>query len=147
MIKLLSSLRIILGAAKGLGRMTLKPETSFLVILKKRKTCYENTCYESFNSLVALILLPITAQIAFKIRQLYLQGYLTFILLFTGLSVFHTLVVTFLKTSLKTSTRKTAPKEFHYRDYNKFNAGGLKTELKQNLAANCSNYESLSKHS
>lgn len=34
-----------------------------------------------------------------------------------------------------------APKELHYRDYNKFDADDFKTELKQNVATKGSNYK------
>ena len=61
----------------------------------------------------------------------------------TGLFDFHKLVVSVLKTSF----RKTAPKELYYRDYNKSNGDNFKTGLKQNLATNNSNYEILNKHS
>ena len=44
-------------------------------------------------------------------------------------------------TVFKTSFRKTAPKELHYIDFNKFNADDFKTELKQNLTTSGSNYE------
>ena len=44
---------------------------------------------------------------------------------------------------LKTSFRKIAPKDIHYRDYDKFDADDFKTELRQNLAASSSNYENL----
>ena len=44
-------------------------------------------------------------------------------------------------TVLKTSFRKTAPKEIHHRDYNKFNVDDFKTELKQYLATSSSNYK------
>ena len=44
-------------------------------------------------------------------------------------------------TVLKTSFRKTGPKEIHYSDYCKFNADDFKTELKQNLATSSINYE------
>ena len=54
----------------------------------------------------------------------------------TGLFDFHKLVVTVLKTSF----RKTAPKEIH-RDYNKFNVDDFKTKLKQYLATSSSNYK------
>ena len=70
-------------------------------------------------TLVASILLLLTVLIVFKVCQLSAKGYLTFII-------------------LKTSFRKTAPKEIHYRDYNKFNADDCKTELKQNLATSSS---------
>ena len=60
----------------------------------------------------------------------------------TGLFDFYALAVTVLKTSI----RKTAPKEFHYRDYYKFNVDDFKTELKQILAVNSSSYKSLNKH-
>ena len=43
-------------------------------------------------------------------------------------------------TVLKTSFRKTAPKEIH-RDYNKFNVDDFKTKLKQYLATSSSNYK------
>ena len=52
-------------------------------------------------------------------------------------SDFHKLVVT----ALKTSFRKTAPRELHYRDYNKSDADDFKTELKQDLATSSSNYQ------
>ena len=55
----------------------------------------------------------------------------------TGLSDFHNFVVTVLNTSF----RKTAPKEIHYRGYDKFNADDFKTELRQNLATSSRNYE------
>ena len=55
----------------------------------------------------------------------------------TGLSDFHQLVVTVLKTSFI----KTAPEEIHYRDYKKFNADDFKTGMKQNLATSSRNYE------
>ena len=51
-------------------------------------------------------------------------------------SDFHKLVVT----ALQTSFRKTAPRELHYRDYNKSDADDFKTELKQDLATSSSNY-------
>ena len=44
-------------------------------------------------------------------------------------------------TVLKTSFRKTAPTELHYKDYNKFNADDSKSELKENLATSGSNYK------
>ena len=44
-------------------------------------------------------------------------------------------------TVLKTSFRKTASKEIHWRDYNKFKADVFKIELGQNLATSSSNYE------
>ena len=62
------------------------------------------------------------------------QNNLTFC---TGLSDFHKLVMTVLKTFF----RKTAPKEFHYRGYNKFNADDFKTELKKTLATSSTNYK------
>lgn len=52
-------------------------------------------------------------------------------------SDFHKLILKVLKTSF----RKKAPKELHYRDYNRFNADDFEFELKQKLAANNSNYE------
>ena len=61
----------------------------------------------------------------------------------TGLSDFYKLVVTVLKTSF----RKMASKELHYRDYKKFNADDFKTGLKQNLATSSSTYENFNKHS
>ena len=48
-------------------------------------------------------------------------------------------------TVLKTSFRKTAPKEIYYRDYNEFNADNFKTELKQNFAISSSDYENFEK--
>ena len=62
------------------------------------------------------------------------QNNLTFC---TGLSDFHKLVMTVLQTFF----RKTAPKEFHYRGYSKFNADDFKTELKKTLAASSTNYK------
>ena len=55
----------------------------------------------------------------------------------TRLSDFHKLAVTVLKTSF----RNTTTKELHYRDYSKFNADNFKTEWKQKLAINSSNYK------
>ena len=52
-------------------------------------------------------------------------------------SDFHKLVVT----ALKTSFRKTVPRELYYRDYNKSDADDFKTELKQDLATSSSNYQ------
>ena len=44
---------------------------------------------------------------------------------------------------LKTSFRKTGPKEHHYKDCNKYNTNnGLKTELMQDLGRSSSNYKS-----
>ena len=70
-------------------------------------------------TLVASILLLLTVLIVFKICKFPVKGYLTFII-------------------LKTSFRKTVPKEIRYRDYSKFNADDWKTELKQNLAPSSS---------
>ena len=36
-----------------------------------------------------------------------------------------------------------APKEIHYRDYNKFNADDFKAELRQNFVTSNNNYETL----
>ena len=57
----------------------------------------------------------------------------------TGLSDFHKLVITVLKTFF----RKTAPKEIHYRDFDKFNRDDFKTDLRQQLAAIGITYENL----
>ena len=35
-------IRVILDTVKGIRKMTLRPEISLLVILKRRKTCHEN---------------------------------------------------------------------------------------------------------
>ena len=48
----------------------------------------------------------------------------------------------FVVTVLKTSFRKTAPGEIHYRYYEKFNVDDFKIELSQNLATSSRNYES-----
>ena len=56
-------------------------------------------------------------------RQLSAQGY-------------HKLAMTILKTSF----RKTAPKELHYGDYNTFKGDDFKTKWKQNLATSSSTY-------
>ena len=57
----------------------------------------------------------------------------------TGLSDCHNLVMIVLKTSC----RKTVPKEYHYKDYNKVNAyNDLQIDLMQNLATSSSNYKS-----
>ena len=46
-------------------------------------------------------------------------------------------------TVLKTSFRKTAPKEIQYRDFDKFNRDDFKTDLRQQLAAIGITYENL----
>ena len=73
--------------------------------------------------LVAYILLLLTALTDFKMRQLSAQGY-------------HKLAMTILKTSF----RKTAPKELHYGDYNTYKGHDFKTKWKQNLATSSSTY-------
>ena len=88
---------------------------------------HENTCYKSMNNRSCIDFIITNSPNSF-------QNTSTFS---TGLSDFHQLVVTVLKTSFI----KTAPEEIHYRDYKKFNADDFKTGMKQNLATSSRNYE------
>ena len=88
---------------------------------------HKYTCYKSMNNPSCIDLIITNSANSF-------QNTSTFC---TGLSDFQKLLVTVLKTSF----RKTAPKEIHYRDYKKFNADDFKTQLRQNLVTSSRNYE------
>ena len=88
---------------------------------------HENTCYKSMNKPSCIDLIITNSPNGF-------QNTSTFC---TGLADFHKLEVAVLKTSF----RKTAPKEIHCRDYEKFNADNFEAEFKQNLATSSRNYE------
>ena len=90
---------------------------------------HENTGYKIMNNPSCIDLIITNSPNSFQSTSTFCAG----------LSDFHKLVVTVLKTSFK----KTVSKEIHYRDYNKFNADNIKSELilKQNLATSTSNYE------
>ena len=76
---------------------------------------HENTCYKTMNNPSCIDLIVTSSPNSFQCTSTFC----------TGLSDFRRLEVT----ALKTSFRKTAPKEIHYRDYNKFNVDDFKTEL------------------
>ena len=79
-------IRVILGTTNGIHKTTLRPETSFLVTLKRRKTCHENACYKSFN--IPSCIDIITSNKPNSFQNMYIS--------FTRLSDFHAPVVTVL---------------------------------------------------